>query len=207
MITIATITAQFASISAGLSSRALANPTNPTPTSFDWLTFLWGGAIGAFVAALFILGIERVLDWIISARNLKKAKAQIAIAMESEIQSNIEICNDLLKGYDANPGKIFPYHHRLSLSWIELYKSKYIDFTNKVDRDKYEQLDWFCKQIIAIEKQRNNLQLFDAFTQVTPQAPQQLASHNYQGITNYNKGIAVMTNELREKLKKFLLSK
>ena len=127
--------------------------------------------------------------------------------MKAELQSNIQIATDILEGYNANAGKIFPYHHHFSTTWLELYRSKFIDFTKKTDRDIYEQLDWFCKQMGTIEDQRKNVQLFDAITQVTPLESQQQALHNHFGITNYNTGIAVMTNELREKLKKFVEQK
>jgi hypothetical protein len=63
-----------------------------TVTSFEWLSFFVGGAVGSLI----ILGIDRLIDFIVSRIQYSKEKEQIALALKNELEIILFQCKQIL---------------------------------------------------------------------------------------------------------------
>lgn len=127
---------------------------------FDWLTFFWGGAFGTFVGAFIILGIERLWNFFTERIKSEKEKKQITHALNAEIQSNIEMCEQVITTISQNPAVMT--FAKFEYLWIKTYSNKYIDFTNADSLRLYSFLFGARKAMDIIHDLQANLQMFSA---------------------------------------------
>ena len=65
-------------------------------TNFDWLTFFWGGALGSFIGACLILGLERILNFFQERSRKIHEMDLISKSLTAEIIINSEQCKKTL---------------------------------------------------------------------------------------------------------------
>lgn len=165
--------------------------------SFDWLTFFWGGAVGSFIGALIILGLERILDVIIGKWKSHQEEKQVSYALDKEIQTNIDICNQLITTL-AGSGSIIAFTKPDSM-WLQTYCSKYIDFTNSDSLKLYSALYRAKNLMEIISGIQSNQQMFTATSR---------ALGNFNNIvTEMNKNISQYAQRLKTALEEIQRNK
>lgn len=100
------------------------------PSNFDWISFLLGGALGSFVGALIILGMERYWDRRVEENKFIQEKKQVSKALEAEIGANLSICGSIIESLKSAHHSIYIFNN-FETGWLEKYSAAYIDFTNE----------------------------------------------------------------------------
>jgi len=154
---IASVNAHIASTSPALKEVISAIPRNQPLPSFYWLTFFWGGALGAFTVALIVLNIERILNVIISSKKFKKEKIQITKALDTEIDANIDFCNHSIDAIRINPLAII--YPKFDSIWLQTYAKRYIDFTDEDSLRLFSFLDDAKKYMEIVQEMRASLHM------------------------------------------------
>lgn len=163
---------------------------NNLPSTFDWLVFFFGGAFGSIL----ILGFGKFLDNHSNKKIFSKDKNQVSKALNTEVQSNIDICNKTISSINKDPQilttTIFDY------LWIQTYSNKYIDFTNEDSLHLYSLLSNARKSIQRIDVLQVNLRNF---------ANSNMAlTGNISIIESMNKDILQKIKELKSILKRII---
>lgn len=177
-------------------ATTIAVPKTPVNQSFDWLTFFWGGALGSFIGALIILSLERILDSISNSWKSHQEEKQISHALDKEIQTNIDTCNELIRTLTGS-GSIIAFT-KLESVWLQIYCNKYIDFTNTDSLKLYSSLIRSKNLIGIIHGLQNNQQMFTATSRALSNFNNVVTQMN-QNISQYAQRLKTALEEIQQK--------
>jgi hypothetical protein len=165
--------------------------------SFDWLTFFWGGAVGSFVGAFVILTMERILDLIITKIKSHQEKHQITHALNTEIQSNLDLCELIIGAISRNTTATITYTN-FEYTWNQTYSNRIIDFSNQDSLRLYSFLYGARNSIDTIHALQANLQMFSASSRALS-GYHSITQHMNQNILQFVQRLKSILEEIKSR--------
>lgn len=173
-------------------------------TSFDWMSFFWGGAVGSFIGALIILSIERIFDYIVAKIKFHSEKRQITNAFNVELENNLRICNYIIDTLSEVPNGINIFS-KFDFIWLDKFLTLYIDFTCPDSLRLYSFLYGVKSLMGRFESSQQVLLSLSTSSRALSNFPILVNSNNQSmlKISNELKGILVAIKKIRKDNKIF----
>lgn len=149
---------------------------------------MWGGALGSFVGALIILGVQIIVDKIRSYFQYKKEEKYITRALETEIGYNMDIVDKMIELISRNSRKEYQFV-RFQYIWLVKYCEKFIDYSHDDCLRLYSFLYGAKASMEKIEDNNKNLSVFAATSKALS------SYHNV--VESYNKTVLSLATNLK----------
>ncbi len=158
---------------------------------FSWLSFFFGGAIGAAITALIVLFLERKITEKDNIKKVAEERKNTILGLKQEIKDHIKYCNTIIK--EINNGKFSQtyYFNHLEDVYISIYKDKFIDYSKDADIKLASNLKDIKLGLVSI-KQTNDRTLIS----------NPAMNGHAENITFINEQRLIMAKELLKLLKK-----